>query len=406
MANATILAIGSELLEGSIIDTNSAFLGDLLTRHGVTVQSVRLVPDDMESIVNSFRDALDESDIVLTTGGLGPTFDDITAEALATATEQPFVLFTDVLKSIRDRLASRGVEMKESHTRQAFLPESAKLFTNERGTAPGICVGYGNSVAICMPGIPYEMTLMFEKYVMPFLIHRFSLSETHRIDLRFAAVPESNVDDAIKAIGIPHGVTCIINVAKGECLVKLRSASSSLMTPLADGLKASLSAHFVGEGNETLAHTAVRMLKERNMTLSVAESCTGGYLGKEITSISGSSDVFTGGVLSYSDDVKRNLLHVPADVIATHGAVSRECAEAMATGVKNLLGTDCAIAITGIAGPNGGTEEKPVGTVHIAVATPKGMHHYVRQFPGDREGVREWSVKTALRNLQQALREI
>jgi nicotinamide-nucleotide amidase len=392
---AAVFAIGSELLEGSITDTNSAWIGSRLVKHGINVEDVRLLPDNMDRMAELFLEAAEKYDLIITTGGLGPTFDDLTAEVVSRVAGKNYILNEEQLEHIKKRLAKFGISLKENHFHQAKLPEGCRTFFNRMGTAFGFSVQCGGARIISMPGIPYEMKPMFDEQVLPWLHELFPLRERHIRDLRIAGKPESEVDDVIRELGIPDGIDCIINVGKGDILVKVRGFDEEAVQNFAEAVRKPFENNFIGYGDETFPARLVRMLKEKGLTAGFAESCTGGMLGAEITSVAGSSAVFKGSVVSYSNDVKINLLGVPADVIEAHGAVSAECALAMAEGAKKLLGTDCAAAVTGIAGPDGGTDEKPVGTVFIAVSVNGKTEVKGYGFSGDRPAIRERSVKTA-----------
>ncbi|PLX70665.1 MAG: competence/damage-inducible protein A [Denitrovibrio sp.] len=404
MVKVAIFAIGSELLEGSIVDTNSSWLGARLTKAGFNVDDVRLIPDNKERIVNILKKSLKEYDVILTTGGIGPTFDDLTAETVAEAAGKVTVMNPEARDHMIKWLNKRGVTIKESHERQALLPADCILFKNGSGTAFGFGVEAENCIIISMPGVPYEMHKMFDGYVKPYLLERFELTERFSKDVRIAGLPESDIDDVVRELNIPNGLECIINVSKGECLVKFRGFIQSIVEEYADKLAKSFPDNFVGFGNDGLAYVLLRLLREKKMTLAVAESCTGGMLGKELTEVSGSSDVFMGGIISYSNDVKERLLRVPKNIMVKHGAVSEETAKAMAIGAANQIRTSCAISITGVAGPDGGTEEKPVGTVCIGYCVNGEVTTKSFQFPGYRDAVRTRALKTALREMIELIK--
>lgn len=406
MVRTAVFAIGSELLEGSIVDTNSAWLGSRLTKAGFDVEDVRLIPDRFEKMVDIIRKGFDQYDVILTTGGLGPTFDDLTAEAVAKAAGTELEMSIAARDHMMKWLERRGVTIKESHTRQSMLPKGCMLFKNGAGTAFGFGVEQNGCVIISMPGVPYEMTKMFERYVLPYLLQRFELKERHIMDVRIGGLPESDIDDVVRELRIPASLECIINVTKGECLVKLRGFDRDLVEEYAYAVKDRFPKNFIGFGDDGLAAVLLRTLREKGLTIAVAESCTGGMLGKELTEISGSSDVFMGGVIAYSNEIKARLLRVPEGVLAQHGAVSEDVAKAMAVGAANQIRTRCAIAVTGIAGPTGGTAEKPVGTVCLAYCLDNVVTVKRYEFPGDRDAVRSRAVKTAMREMTDILKRM
>ncbi|PLX66936.1 MAG: competence/damage-inducible protein A [Denitrovibrio sp.] len=404
MVKVGILAIGSELLEGSIVDTNSAWLGSKLTKAGFNVDDVRLIPDDREKIVTTMKEALEKYDIVLTTGGLGPTFDDITAEAMAEATGVELEMCEEARQHMIKRLQKYGVTIKESHERQALLPKGCLIFPNVSGTAMGFAMEQNGNVIASMPGVPYEMYNMFDNHVLPFLLERHSLKERISIDVRIGGLPESDIDDVVIDMNLPEEVECIINVAKGECLVKFRGFDKAQIEKCAEHVAKAFPKNFVGYGDDGLASVLIRLLKEKKMTISVAESCTGVMIGKELTEISGSSEVFMGGIISYSNEAKERLLRVPHNIMVLYGAVSVETAKAMAVGVANQLRTQCSIAVTGIAGPGGGTEEKPVGTICLAYSVNNEVTTKKYEYMGDRDAIRTRAMKTALREMIDLLK--
>lgn len=396
MIKCAIFAIGSELLEGSIVDTNSAWIGSRLVKAGFDVEQVRLIPDNKEMIVKIFREAIGHYDAIFTTGGLGPTFDDLTADTVAEAVGVKTVINEKAKEHVLSRLSKLNIQLRDTHLNQARLPEGCMLFDNNRGSALGFGVEKDGTVMISMPGVPYEMYLMFEEQVMPFLRQRFSMRERFVIDVRIGGLPESDVDEALREFGFPDGMECIINVAKGEILVKLRGFDKAVVEEYAERVRKRFEKDFVGFGQDNLPAVLLRLLREKGMTLATAESCTGGLIGKSITDIAGSSDVYMGGIISYSNDVKMRLLRVPEHILVEHGAVSEECARAMVVGAANQLKTRCAVSVTGIAGPDGGTAEKPVGTVCIGLCVDKTVVTKKFQFSGDRDAIRIRTMKAAL----------
>lgn len=406
MVKGSIIAVGSEIFSGSIVDTNSAYLAKRLGEIGVHVETIMPVPDDLERMTRVFEKCLSECDILITTGGLGPTFDDLTAEAIAKAVGVELEFNETAYKHIESLLLKRGVTIKESHKRQALLPKNAHLLPNNKGTAMGFVCQKGRSYSISLPGIPYEMKSMFEDYVIPFIRGRFSLPEIFMDNIKFAGLPESDVDEVIREIGIPDGLECIINVSKGEIIVRVKSADRVLFERFVNNLTDKLKYYYIGRGTESLSAVLVRMLKEKAKTISFAESCTGGLLSKMITDISGSSAVFKGSVVSYANDVKSNLLGVDDEVLKSFGAVSRETALEMLHGCKNLFKTDIAVAVTGIAGPDGGTQEKPVGLVWTAIDVCGDLEVKEHLFSGDRDAIRERSAKYIFDSIIKKLREM
>jgi len=397
MIKAAILAIGDEILEGSIVDTNSAYLASKISKLGIRVVAVQAVPDEIDVIVDRFEQYMRECDIILVTGGLGPTFDDLTAEAAANVMDCRTVFYKEVFEDIRKKLESRGVHVKDAHKKQAMLPEKCTLYPNPVGTAYGFSIEKYNAFLFAMPGVPYEMEAIFDTHIFPFIKSHYNLTEFYSLDLRFNGIPESDVDDVITSVGIPDGVHCIINVSKGDIIVRLRSWDRGKIDDFADILRKELYANFVGYGKTGIEVKLFNVLKERRFTFATAESCTGGLIAKKITDLQGSSEIFLGAVVAYSNKIKEHILGVDKNMLIEHGAVSSAVAKSMSANVAEMMGSDVSVATTGIAGPTGGTKDKPVGTVYIAVNVcgKITVKHYV--FHGDRDTIRERTAKNAIR---------
>jgi len=302
---AAILSIGSEILTGSIVDTNSAFLAKRLTELGVRVGLIRPVPDDLGLMVDVLHNCIDSYELVLTTGGLGPTFDDMTAEAVAKAVGVSVEFNEEAYRHMVNTLTKRGVDLKESHRRQARAPKKLHTFPNNFGTAMGFACSYKNSFITSMPGIPYEMKPMFENYVVPFIMSKFHLPQIFIDNLRFVGLPESDVNDVIVEVGIPQGVECIINVSSGEIIVRVRSSSREAFEGFVGRIINSLQKYYVGRSGDSLEKVLVRMLTEKGMTISFAESCTGGLMSKVLTDVPSSSNCFSwlcGVIFKWSKD--------------------------------------------------------------------------------------------------------
>lgn len=396
MVTAVLLSIGNEILEGSIVDTNATHISQKLSRLGITVTEIRAVPDDLKLLIEIFKQVGNTCDLILTTGGLGPTFDDITAEAMAAASGQDFVFNQIAYDHIESCLSARGVGIKETHKRQAYLPGSVTLFPNEKGTAYGFGTKLSKAFVIAMPGIPYEMKHMLEHHIIPHISKRFDIPNKFFEELRFTGIPESDLDEAITSLKLSTDIDCIINVSSGEIIVRLRSLNKPLLQSAAVQMKEVLNDFFIGYRNCTLEANLIALMTNDSLTLTVAESCTGGLIGSKITSVSGSSSVFSGGFLTYSNESKMELIDVDETILINHGAVSKECAEAMAFGAQRKMGTNAAISVTGIAGPDGGTDDKPVGLVYFGIALGDSVKSYKFNFNGDRNSIRERSAKTAL----------
>jgi nicotinamide-nucleotide amidase len=408
---AELISIGDELLIGQTINTNAGWIGEQLALIGVRVVLVRVIGDDRETILRALATA--QADAVLITGGLGPTKDDITKHTLCEFFGTRLKRHTDIEARIAAFFNSIGREPLEVNLAQADLPESCTVVPNDRGTASGMWFNREGRVFVSMPGVPYEMKSMMEKHVLPELrrafdppaiVHRTilttGLGESHLAE-RIAAWEDSLAADAIKLAYLPS-----------PGLVKLRLSTYANNDPegardrvarKAEALYGLIPDLIFGEGEERLEQVVGRMLKARGQTLSLAESCTGGYVSHLVTGVPGSSAYFIGGVVSYANAVKMEELGIPSDMLELNGAVSQPVVESMALGVRNALKTDWSIALSGVAGPDGGTEEKPVGTVWIAVAGPAGVAAVKVYFPGSRDLVIKRSALAALNMLRKSL---
>jgi nicotinamide-nucleotide amidase len=410
---AAILCIGTELTRGEIENTNATWLARSLTDAGVEVGAVEVVPDDPEQLIRVLRRLGDAHDHVVATGGLGPTTDDLTTECAATAVNVPLVRDEASLAIIEERVTRRGRKMTASNAKQADFPAGAAIIANANGTAPGFAVTIGRARAFFMPGVPSEMAPMFENLVLPEL----APADDERgvpvqVRLRTFGMPESAVNDALAGLEREHVVTLAYRAHFPEIEVKVvardnnRVLSADRARGAADAIREKLGDVVFGEGKTDLWDDVVQCVRARRWKLATAESCTGGMVAELITSSAGVSDCFVGSIVSYSNDVKSSLLHVDPDTLATHGAVSEPVARAMAEGARRALGADIVISLTGIAGPGGGTPEKPVGLVHYACALPTHTVHRSRVFTGQRWQVRRISAFAALDLARRELRTL
>jgi nicotinamide-nucleotide amidase len=408
---ATILSIGDELLIGQTINTNAGWMGEQLSLIGIRPTKVLVIGDDKQVILDALASV--ETDVLLITGGLGPTKDDITKHTLCEFFGTKLVRHPHIEAKIAAFFESIGREPLEVNRAQADLPESCTVVPNDRGTASGMWFEKESRVYVSMPGVPYEMKAMMQQHVLPELqrvfqpptiVHRTvlttGLGESH-LAQRIAAWEDSLAEDAIKLAYLPS-----------PGLVKLRlstyasndaGAARRRVDHKADQLYRLIPELIFGEGEEKLELVVGRLLKERGETLALAESCTGGYVSHLITSIPGSSAYYVGSVVSYANAVKMEELGIPADMLKLEGAVSKAVVETMAQGVRSALRTEWSIAISGVAGPDGGTAEKPVGTVWLAVAGPDGVRSAMGSFPGSRDLVIKRSALAALNMLRKAL---
>ena len=386
---AEILCVGTELLLGNITNGNARWIAEQLAALGIAHHRQQVVGDNRERLIAAVREAAGRCRLLITTGGLGPTPDDLTAEAIGAAFETPLAERPEVWADIQAKLAARGRPVTPSLRRQALLPVGAALLPNATGSAPGMIwrpdpaglpfpVQEGFTV-LTFPGVPSEMRAMWTATAVPWL-QRSGLAEgvfASRM-LRFWGVAESSLAEQMADLLESSNPTVAPYAGSGEVKLRLtaRGASAAeaeaLLVPLEREIRARAGAACYGADHDSLASVVLEFLRQRRQTLAVAESCTGGGLGAALAAVPGASDVFVGGVIAYANAVKQGLLAVPAALLAAHGAVSDPVAQAMAEGARRATGADWAIAVTGIAGPGGGSVEKPVGLVHIAVAGPDG----------------------------------
>jgi len=391
---AEILTIGTELLLGQTIDTNAAYVAEQLAAAGIDVYWKTTVGDNEGRIGEALRQALSRSEIVIATGGLGPTEDDLTCRVIAAVLARPLVLDQTVLESIRRRFADRGLVMSKNNERQALIPEGATVLPNPRGTAPGLLIpARDGRMVVAMPGVPSEMQPMLTEQVIPRLRKRFEISARigSRI-LKTCGITESQLDEAIGDLARSSlNPTIALLAHPGEVHIRLTVKSESheegerRLDDLEARLRERLGALLYGRDGERLEEVVGRLLLDARQTVAVAESCTGGLVCHRLTNLPGSSAYVVRGEVVYSNRAKEDRVGVPRELIARHGAVSRAVAEAMASGMREAAGTDLALGITGIAGPGGGSAEKPVGLTYIAIASAEGVICREWRFLGDRE---------------------
>ena len=406
---AEIVAVGTELLLGDTVDTNSAELGKVLAQLGVSHTARQTVGDNVERLEKALRLALSRSDVVFTIGGLGPTQDDLTREGIAAALDDETVLDDQVLQGIKSKLSTRGVPFVPSQKRQAYRPACAETIENDNGTAPGlVCRKHGKTV-IALPGPSLEFMPMLEGPVRRLLAEICGGAVIHSRTLKIVGLGESMVEQKLGELTAGDRPTVAPYAKPGEVHLRLTAKAASvqqareIIAPVEARIRERLGDAVFGSDQDTLEAVVLQLLRDRGEKLAVAESCTGGGLGARLTSVPGASDVFEGGVVSYSDHVKSSLLGVRAQTLAEHGAVSGQCANELAQGAKEATGADWGVSITGVAGPHGGTADKPVGLVYIGVSGPDGTTVERCTFPGTREGVRSRSVQQALTALRERL---
>lgn len=406
MPDAEIIAVGSELLTPQRLDTNSLYLTDQLNALGVEVVRKTVVGDDRERLVDTIRGAMSRSQIIALTGGLGPTEDDLTRDAVADALGRSLEFSQRICEQIEERFRRFGRKMVEINKRQAYLVSGAEELTNDRGTAPGQWVEQNGVAIMLLPGPPVELKSIFERECLPRLEKLLPPQVLRIRQLRCVGIPESDLDQLISPVykQYPALATTILAVS-GEIHVHLRARAAraeeaeAIVEEAFGRIDALLGDRVYSRNGDSLEKVVGDLLRARHATLSVAESITGGLLGGRITAVPSASDYFVGGFQTYSNEMKTRLLGVPAELIAEHSAVSEPVAKAMAEGAKARTGSDYAISITGYAGPEGAQ----VGLLFIGLASPDGVEARRVQMPGDRERVRIFSTNTALDMLRRKL---
>jgi competence/damage-inducible protein CinA-like protein len=411
MLNAEIIAIGSEMLTPFRADTNSLWLTERLNAMGIDIKLKTIVGDDEARLEETVGDALRRSEIIISTGGLGPTEDDITRKIFARVLNRQLILNEAILEKIRARFARRGMPMPEINARQALIMNGAQLLENDNGTAPGMLIQEGNCTVVLLPGPPREMRPMFDSQVAPVLKERSSDLLIIRRKLSIFGLSESRTDEIAAPIYTKYtNPSTTILFKDGQIELHLtaqardEAEAGRLLDELAGPLDEALKDYIFSRRDETLEEVVGDQLKGNGYTLATAESCTGGLLAGRITDIPGSSEYFLEGAVTYSNEAKTRLLGVPKKMIEDHGAVSEEVAMAMASGIRELAGATFGIGITGIAGPGGGSAEKPVGLVYIALADDAQVSAKRFVFPGDRQFIRTLSVNAALDLLRRRIR--
>lgn len=403
MFNAEIIAIGSELLTPHRSDTNSLWLTERLNSVGIEVKLKTIVGDDEARLHEAFSDALRRSEVIISTGGLGPTEDDITRKVVAQVTGRQLILDYGVLEQIRRRFTSRGYQMTPNNERQAHIPQGATVLPNPNGTAPGILIRHESKLLALLPGPPREMCPMFDDFVMPDLEKMACGVRIARRVLKVSGLGESALDNIIspvyRAYDNPTTTILFTNaeveihlIAKAESLV----AAEALLDELANRIAEKLGDNLYSTRDESLEQIVGHRLIQRQYTIATAESCTGGLIAERMTSVPGASQYFVGCLVTYTEEAKTKMLGIPSALIQSRGVVSAEVAESMAKAARELTGSTIAVSVTGIAGPGGGTEATPVGTVYIGVADRTTSLNRRLVFPGDRHLIRWRASQAAL----------
>jgi nicotinamide-nucleotide amidase len=407
-ARAELITIGDEILYGQTLDTNSHWISGELDALGIKVIRRTTIPDHEDIILKAFEEAQGRADMVLITGGLGPTNDDLTKPCLCKFFGTSLAMNNDVLDEIKTLFAHAGRELSELSKLQAMQPIGSKSISNRVGTAPGIWMERDNTVFISMPGVPHEMKTMMSERILPLLKDRFIKGHLRHKFLRTAGIPESRLAEKIKPWEdqLPSHIKLAYLPTLGQ--VKLRLTSSGMDAALvekeleqeAERCRPLLEKYIYATENIELEHRVGQLLREQDKTLAIAESCTGGFLSHLITSIPGSSDYFMGSFVPYSNKMKEQLVHIKHETLREFGAVSEQVVLELAQNVRDVFGTSIGISISGIAGPTGGSEEKPVGTVWIAYADGEKQEAKKFVFTKDRKLNIQFSAMAALNMLR------
>lgn len=409
--DAELIAVGSELLTPYRQDTNSLYLTQKLNSLGIEVRFKTIVGDDRERLAEVLRTAISRSDLIILVGGLGPTEDDINREVVADVLGRPLHEVPEVREQIEKRFARVGRAMSENNLRQTMVPEGGVWLENKIGTAPGIWLQHNETIVILLPGPPKELEAMFESACLPRLAPLAGGQKLHSRVYKVVGLPESEVDHLIAPLykEYQNPVTTIL-ATPGGIEVHLRARASSdeeaetLLSELGDKIELALGDHVYATHGESMEEVVGMYLVMKQKTLAVAESCTGGLLSERLTRVPGSSNFFLGGAVCYSNELKTKFCGVSETILKANGAVSKIVAQAMAEGIRKRAGASIGIGITGIAGPGGGTPEKPAGLVYISLADEKGTQVREFRFPGDRERVRHWATQAALEVIRRRVR--
>jgi nicotinamide-nucleotide amidase len=411
--SAEIVTIGTEMLLGDLVDTNTAWISQRLAELGVAIYRHTTVGDNLERIVEALREASSRSTLVITTGGLGPTSDDLTNACLSTLTGREMVEYPEAREHVNEMFKRFGRKPTENNYKQALFPQGTELIPNPVGTAMGALVEWEGTLFATLPGVPAEMKSMFGETLEPLIRARSDGSIVSKT-LHFAGIGESALAEKVQDFLDAEDPTVAPLAGQGRVRLRITTRANTeeeaheKIRPVEREVIARLDDYFFGEDDETLEGAVARLLQERGATLALAESCTGGLLAKRLTDMPGSSAYFTEGLVTYSNEAKERLLGVPHALLLEHGAVSEPVARAMAEGARRISGADYGLSVTGIAGPDGGTEEKPVGLVFVGISDAEGTFAEKLDFTAwarSRDSIRERSTNRAFDLLRLRLEE-
>jgi nicotinamide-nucleotide amidase len=413
MLSAEIIAIGSELLMPNFVDTDSMYLTQQLNDIGIPVVMKTIVGDDENYLEQALRGSLERTPLTITIGGLGPTEDDITKKVVARVLRRQLVLDDGILAGIEKRFKARGVEMPKNNARQALVLTGSDVLVNNNGTAPGLWINTERNHVVLLPGPPSELMPMFEESCIPRLRKLAGDMALARRIYRTTGLPESSLDARIALIYQRYkNVQTTVLAKPGQVDVRLIASGKTMadaeriVQELAEEIEKELAEFIFSNAEQSLEEVVGNLLVLKHATIAVAESCTGGMLAERLTSVGGSSRYFMSGIITYSNESKIALAGIPPLLLEMQGAVSEEVARGLAESIRERIGTTIGVGITGVAGPSGGSPEKPVGTVHIAVAGPAATKHHAFLFPGSRDRVRWQATQAALNMTRRLLMEM
>ncbi len=402
-ATAILLAQGDEVLTGRTVDTNSAWLAERLTHLGVRVLRIAAVGDDLEAIRHQVVRALRSADLVISTGGLGPTDDDLTAAAVAAALEVPLEEHAEALASMERIFAAHGFTMTSVNRKQARLPRGCVVLDNRWGTAPGFQVEHRGATAAFVPGVPREMRAFWRHHLAPWVVEHLGAAPVRLVTFRCMGIAESRAQERLGDLVLPEGLSLGYRSLDPEIQVRLRLPAGHPVEPAIVAVRERLGPACFGVDSGSLAEVVGEALLSRSETLATAESCSGGLLSALVTEVAGASRYFIEGACVYANAAKVRTCGVPEALLTEHGAVSEPVARALAEGMRARAGTSYGIGTTGIAGPTGGTVDKPVGTVHLSLATPTDTLHRRLRIPGDRTRITRRAAAAGLDLLRRHL---
>lgn len=406
MPNVTIISIGDELLFGTTLNTNSAFISRLFFGSNFRVVRHETVRDDIDAIVTSINRAISETDIVITTGGLGPTDDDNTVEAVCKVLGVKPTIDQESLQKIEDYFRSIRFSFNRLDPKMASIPENTQVIRNNKGLAPGFISCIEDKLIISLPGVPEESETMITESILPLLKKKYSFKDDMKLLYRMSGIRESDINTTLNELKLPDECRIGITSKYGICDLILTGFDNYLneMAHTDIVIREKFNKFILGNNAESPEEELVYLLKEKKLTISTAESCTGGLIAKRITDIPGSSEVFKGSIIAYSNDIKIKILGISKETLQVHGAVSEKTASEMVSSVNKMFDTDISISATGIAGPSGGSVSKPVGTVCFGFLTGDAIHNVTRTFRGSRERIRIFSSLYVINYLRNYLK--